>query len=243
MWLHSPYDLSDQESSSAHQPEQQRVANRVGVRTPLAVEIIDTTGGFMYGAKRPMGDGKSLWRINQFVMPFYTMPPGGDLRAARMWIPIDDENCIKWMIQWFPTRDIKESSKERVRTFDEELYAPATPEPYGFIRPKAQKINDYLINWQSHKTRRMGVNLQDRCVQENEGPTQILDRSLENLCSGDMSIIKARRMLLDAAKALRERGAIPPGARDPSVYRVRAASKVVPDTIPWGEAARKDVTW
>ena len=117
MWLHSPYDLSDRESSAEHQPEQQIVANQSGVRTPLDIEIVDTPGGFMYGAKRPAGDGKSLWRINQFVMPFYTMPPGGDMRGARMWVPIDDENSIKWMIQWFPTRDIKKSSSERVRIF------------------------------------------------------------------------------------------------------------------------------
>ena len=245
MWLHSPYDLFDRESSAAHQPEQHIVANQLGMRTPMDIEIVDTPGGFMYGAKRPAGDGKSLWRINQFVMPFYTMPPGGDMRGARMWVPIDDENSIKWMIQWFPTRDIKKSSSEKVRIFNEELYAPSTPEPYGFIRPKAQKVNDYLINWETHQTKRMGisgVNLQDRCVQENEGPTPILDRTRENLCSGDRTTVKARRMLIGAAKALRERGTIPPGARDSTVYRVRAGSKVVPDSVHWVEELREDIT-
>ena len=120
MWLHSPYNLADEEIAQEHQGAHQRIANKSGARTPLAIEIVGTPGGFMYGTKRPVGEGKSLWRINQFLMPFYTMPPGGDLRAARMWIPIDDENCIKWMIQWFPTRALKESSKESVRTRDEE---------------------------------------------------------------------------------------------------------------------------
>ena len=162
-----------------------------------------------------------------------------------MWVPIDDENCIKWMIQWFPSRALKESSKESVRYRDEEMYAPPTHEPYGFIRPKAQRKNDYLINWEVHRTRRMGiagVNLQDRCVTENEGPTPILDRTQENLCSGDMTTIKARRMLLAAAKALRERGAVPPGANDSSIYRVRAVSKIIPDSINWVEGIKDDIT-
>ena len=88
-----------------------------------------------------------------------------------MWVPIDDENSIKWMLQWFPTERIMESNKdkEKVMRYDEEVYGPATNEqPYGFIRPKANRANDYLINWEIHRTRRMGiagVNLQDRCVQ------------------------------------------------------------------------------
>ena len=62
-----------------------------------------------------------------------------------------------------------------------------------------------------------GVNLQDVCVTENEGPGPIMDRTKEHLCAGDISTIKARLKLLDAAKALRERGTAPPGAQDPGV--------------------------
>lgn len=245
MWLHSPYDLADDETAREHQGAHQQIANKSGTRTPLATEIVNTPAGFMYGTKRPAGEGKSLWRVNQFLLPFYTMPPGSDLRAARVWVPIDDENSIKWMIQWFPTRALKDSSKESVRYRDEEMYAPPTPEPYGFIRPKAQRSNNYLINWEIHRARRMGiagVNLQDRCVTENEGPSPILDRTQENLCSGDMTTIKARRILLSAAKAFREQGAVPPGAKDSSIYRVRAVSKIIPDSIHWADGIKEDVT-
>ena len=51
----------------------------------------------------------------------------------------------------------------------------------------ANKANDYLMNWELHKTRRFGiagVNLQDVCVTENEGPTPILDRTKEHLGAG-----------------------------------------------------------
>jgi phthalate 4,5-dioxygenase oxygenase subunit len=244
MWLHSPYDLAD-DIAQTHQPSQQLAANRSGMRTPLAIEIIDTAAGFMYGAKRSLGDGKGLWRVNQFIMPFYSMPPGSDLRGARAYIPIDDENSIKWQINWFPTREIMQTSKEADRkNFAEEDYLPATNEPFSFLRPKATKANDYLINWEVHRSKRMGingVNLQDRCVTENEGPTPILDRSKENLCSGDYSTIKARRMLLRAAHELRDKGIPPPGVCDPKVYRIRATSRVVPDSVPWVEGVKKEV--
>jgi hypothetical protein len=238
MWLHSPYDLGDEELTEQQQPAQHKVAQKSGARTPLEIEIAATSGGFTYGAKRPAGPGKSLWRINQFIMPFYTMPPGGDQKQARAYIPVDDESCVKWQIKWYPSKNIKESSKESLRgPFAEEAYdAPTNSIPFGHVRTKAKRANDYLMNWELHKTRRFGiagVNLQDVCVTENEGPAPILDRTKENLCSGDMTIIKARRMLLDAANALRQKGTLPPGARDPSVYRVRGCAMVVSDAVDW----------
>ena len=247
MWLHSPYDLSDEELAAQQQPDQQQAANKSGARTPLDIAIADTAGGFTYGARRPAGAGKNLWRVNQFIMPFYTMPPGGDQKQARAYIPVDDESCVKWQIKWYPSHDIKQSSTETLRPpFAEEAYDPPTNSaPFGHIRTKAKKSNDYLIDWGTHGSRRLGVagvNLQDVCVTENEGPAPILDRTQEHLCSGDSTIVKARLMLLAAAKALRERGAMPAGARDPSVYRVRGCSTIVSDNVDWVEGVKDEVT-
>ena len=247
MWLHSTYDLGDDELTGTQQPAQHQVAAKSGARTPMDVVIADTAGGFTYGAKRPVGEGKSLWRVNQFIMPFYTMPPGGDQKQARAYIPVDDESCVKWQIKWYPNKSIKAASKETLRPpFAEETYDPPTNSvPFGHIRTKAKKANDYLIDWEIHKTRRFGiagVNLQDVCVTENEGPTPILDRTKENLCSGDMSVIRARLMLLDAARAWRDDGTVPIGARDSSVYRVRGSAVVVSDNIDWLEGVRESVT-
>ncbi len=247
MWLHSPYDLADEELTATNQPDQHRVAQQSGARTPMDVVIADSAGGFTYGAKRPAGAGKSLWRVNQFIMPFYTMPPGGDQKQARAYIPVDDENCVKWQIKWYPSKSIKAASKETLRPpFAQEAYdAPTNAVPFGHIRTKAKKSNDYLMDWEIHKARRFGiagVNLQDVCVTENEGPTPILDRTKEHLCAGDLTVIKARMMLLDGAQALRENGATPIGANDPSVYRVRGSAVIVPDDVDWVEGARESVT-
>ena len=112
-----------------------------------------------------------------------------------MWVPIDDEQCVKWMFNWYPTREIMEKTQERLRAWQpEEDYMPELPVPYGHVWPKALRANDYLVNWDVQKSARIGiagVNLQDKCVQENQGPGPILDRRKENLCVGDKTIIRA----------------------------------------------------
>jgi phthalate 4,5-dioxygenase len=246
MWLHSPYDLADDEIATAHQGPQQVVANKSRKRTPDQTDIVDTSGGFMYGTRRKLNDGTSLWRVNQFIVPFYSMPPGGDLRGARIYMPIDDESCVKWQIAWYPTREIMEKTKETPRLIQpSEEYIEPTTQPFGFIIPKANKANDYLINWETHLRRRVGitgVNLQDMCVTEGQGPTPILDRTKENLCSGDQTTGKARRMLLRLAKALREHGTTPLGVREPEIYRVRGTSVIVPDNLNWVDSVKERVT-
>jgi hypothetical protein len=57
-----------------------------------------------------------------------------------------------------------------------------------------------------------------------------------------LSTIRARLMLLDAAKAWRERGTAPPGAKDPSIYRVRGTSVVVPDDVNWIDGVKEAIT-
>jgi hypothetical protein len=48
--------------------------------------------------------------------------------------------------------------------------------------------------------------------------------------------------LLDAARALREKGTLPPGAKDAGVYRVRGVSVVVPDDVNWIDGVKEAMT-
>jgi phthalate 4,5-dioxygenase len=249
MWLHSPIDLTDQ-SAADDQPTQQRMANATGRRTPSAIELHETPYGFLYGTKRELPDGRNLWRVNQWMLPFYSMPPGGDERGARMWVPVDDEHTVRWDIYWYPTREIMEQSTEETgrRTRDYDWLGgllSETSEPYGDIRKAANRANDYQLDWERHYSRRMGVPgvaLQDVCIVENEGPGKIMDRSKENLCGGDTSTIIARRRLLEAARALQEEGTVPLGARDGSIYRVRGASIPLPADVPMLEGIKEATT-
>ncbi len=81
------------------------------------------------------------------------------------------------------------------------------------------------------------VPLQDTAVTESMGP--IYDRSKEHLGTSDAMIIEVRRILINAAKALREQGVTPPGVDHPELYRVRSASVVLPKEVRWLEATEE----
>jgi hypothetical protein len=66
---------------------------------------------------------------------------------------------------------------------------------------------------------------------ETMGP--IYDRTQEHLGTTDAMVIHVRRRLLDAARALREQGTVPPNVDDPKLCRVRPASAVLPDGESW----------
>ena len=78
--------------------------------------------------------------------------------------------------------------------------------------------------------------MQDASLQESMGP--IVDRTKENLVSTDNGIIMARHRLLRAAKALMDKGMMPPGRR--SGASARALGRVVlPPDKPFKDAAKE----
>jgi phthalate 4,5-dioxygenase oxygenase subunit len=206
-------------------------------------EVLDTDYGVVIGARRTRADGQHYWRVSQFLMPFYTMPPtdlGERTVQSHIWVPMDDTHVVNWMVTWHPDRALT----------PEELavhlggkgahvveYAPPTPEPYGDIRTAACAANDYFMDWEVHRTRMFcgipGFGVQDQAIQESQGP--IVDRTRERLGTSDTAIIQVRRRLLAAARALRD-GGVPP-RHAPGAFLVRSASVVLPPGGSWIEAA------
>jgi phthalate 4,5-dioxygenase len=77
--------------------------------------------------------------------------------------------------------------------------------------------------------------MQDASLQESMGAIQ--DRTRENLVGTDNGIIMMRQRLMKAAKALAEKGEMPPG-REPEHQRVRSVALVLPADQPFKDAAR-----
>ena len=77
-----------------------------------------------------------------------------------------------------------------------------------------------------------GIHLQDQAITESMGP--IVDHEWEHLAPSDQMIMRTRRRLLMAARALRDQGIMPPGSDDASVYRgARNGYFVSCDTSDW----------
>jgi phenylpropionate dioxygenase-like ring-hydroxylating dioxygenase large terminal subunit len=244
-FLHAPIDHRDGEITV----DMDRLSFGVGAavqtgdRSPR-FEVVDTDYGVLIGARRNEPDGRWHWRISQYLLPFYTMPPVGVGEAvvqSHIWVPMDDTHVVNWMVTWHTERPLRpEEIQLHVEGKGAHVcdYAPETPEPYGDVRTAPNRDNDYFMDWEVHRTRMFcgipGFGVQDQAIQESQGA--IVDRSQERLGSSDTAIIQVRRRLLTAARALRERGAPVPGA-DPASFLVRSASVILPPGEDWVAAA------
>ena len=248
-FLHGPVqsrELGDAEAGRAHGtgigpdrdlPPDFRTAFGTGERTPH-VEFVETEYGVMMTARRQAAEeDKYLYRVNQFLMPFYTMPPA---RAfMHMWVPVDDENMVNWRPKWNAERPMTEEERGEIGFG----YLPATPEAYGDIRLKANRENDYFMDWEIHRTRKFGIptiGLEDVAVQESMGA--IVDRTKENLTQADAPMIAARKLLISSARALRDHGTRPPGTHNPAIYRVRGAQTTASTDLHWVEGIKEAIT-
>jgi hypothetical protein len=200
-------------------------------------EVVESPGGLYIGARRNAEAGKYYWRITQWVMPSFTMiaPRGTHTVHGHFWIPIDDENCWAWSFDYRPDRAITPAERQAMK--DGKGIHVKVDNSY---RPLANKDNDYLIDRVAQKQGTTfsgveGIGMQDASLQESMGPT--VDRTKENLVSTDNGIIMARHRLLRAAKALGEKGTVPPGI-DAAHQRVRSAAIVLPADQPFTEGAK-----
>jgi phthalate 4,5-dioxygenase oxygenase subunit len=245
-FLHAPLDHTDATITGDMDRASFGVgaAVQTGDRAPR-FEVVDTDYGVLIGARRTQPDGQWYWRVTQFLMPFYTMPPT-DLEdkvvQSHIWVPMDDTHVVNWMVTWHTERPLTRdeiavhAAGKGAHVCD---YAPATSEPYGDVRTAANRDNDYFMDWEAHRARMFcgipGFGVQDQAIQESQGP--IVDRTKERLGTSDSAIIQVRKRLIGAARALRDQDARPPGL-DPAAFLVRSASAVLEPGANWMEGAK-----
>jgi phthalate 4,5-dioxygenase len=204
-------------------------------------DVRDMPYGVMYGAARPAEADSEYWRIASFLFPFYAMVPTGVLgleKRVRAWVPMDDGHTLAMTISLGQPPQPRTAGRQTVGP-PETL--PNTTDWYGRFRCVADANNDYLIDRKSQKTNSYtgigAIFLQDQAVTESMG--DVYDRTQEHLGSSDAMVIRTRKRLIDAAKALRDRGEVPPGVDDPAVYRQRSGGVVLPVGADWVDATRE----
>ena len=239
-YLHSRLGSAQQTAASAESADAMRYLAQD--RRPQ-MRAIDIDCGVLIGAKRDVEPSRDYWRINVFLMPVFTMAPSsGEDPISRWsaWVPMDDENTLRYTTMWHPTRPLTPQESGAVQDgsgmhLKKDDLLPPVPAPGGAFRPRANKSNDYLIDREAQRTVSFsgikGFGTEDQAVTESMGT--IFDRSGEHLGSSDMGVIFARRRLLNAAKALRERGELPPGIANPEGYRLRSTATMLPKDQDW----------
>jgi hypothetical protein len=167
------------------------------------------------------------------------MPPGGGSGASRKiahaFVPIDDENTIRWVFTWDFERPLSAREIAEMRA-GASVHVEFVP---GTHYPARNLSNDYLIDRGLQKTLTFtgieGIGEQDFSVQEGMGT--IVDRTREHLGSSDIGIVAMRRRLLKAAADLQE-GVAPYAALRGNVYQIRSAELVLPADAQWDQDER-----
>jgi hypothetical protein len=129
----------------------------------------------------------------------------------------------------------------RNRGFGNTEMLPDTTDWYGRSRPKADASTDYPLDREKVQrgdsyTGLPSVVLEDQAITESMG--SIYDRSREHLGTSDIMVIRTRLRLIRAARALQDKGEIPPGVDNPAFYRQRSGGVILPRSVDWFEATR-----
>ena len=200
-------------------------------------DVVDFEGGLLIGARRNAENGSYYWRITPWIMPWYTIipPRAGHPLGAHAWVPIDDESCWAWSINYHPRRALTEAELTAMKN-GAGIHVKYVP---GTFIPLANNTNDYLIDRAAqrsgvHYSGIEGIGMQDASLQESMGPLQ--DRTRENLCPTDLGIVHTRRMLLKAAEDNRLGHRLP--ALHPAEQHVRSCAIILPREQHFSEHAR-----
>jgi len=203
----------------------------------------DTGWGTMYAAYRPADPGNLYYRVAHYLFPFWTMIPNTSFAgniSMRGWVPIDDTHTMFLQFFWQDPAASQPLRGPQVPglsiNFD---YLPNTSDWHGRWRLRQNEQNDYGLDRDRQRDLTFsgieGVHLQDQAVTESMG--EIIDHGIEHLTIGDLMITRTRQRMLQAMRALEEKGASPPGATQADIFLgARGGDFVAPDSRTWLEA-------
>jgi len=253
------------EIDSAHAPIlHARIDNKGQVNEWLAkrdlrpsFECIRQDFGMSIAARRRLDEATLYWRVNQFLLPFYTLVPPQSMfpdLSGHAWVPVDDNHTLCIMFSYLPseplpprTRKLFNEGHDGRETGHASRHAfvkknPAVP--FSDYWTKFNPENGFDFDYQSQVTKWFsglpGLWVQDAACQTGIGP--IYDRTREHLGSSDAGIAMTRRVLLESALAYRDRGVKPASAVDPNTFMIRAVSLKLPASVSWIDAGRQFMT-
>jgi hypothetical protein len=208
-------------------------------------------------ARRQLADGNLYWRVNQFLLPFYTLvPPQSKFPelSGHAWVPMDDETTLCLMFSYHPAHALYPRSRELFEQghngretghASRHSYVRKAPAaPYADYWTKFSPETNFGFDYESQQTTWFsglpGLWVQDAACQT--GLTPIFDRTKEILGVSDTGIVMTRHLLLEAARGYAERQIVPSGVTAPDTFLVRAVSLRLPDGTSWTEAGRTHMT-
>jgi phenylpropionate dioxygenase-like ring-hydroxylating dioxygenase large terminal subunit len=203
--------------------------------------------GVAVASRRKAVAGQHYWRVNQFLLPFWTLVPPHEKfpeLSGHAWVPIDDNTTLCLMFSYTPAREFWPRTRElmveghrgrETGHASRHAFAPKPPStPYADFwtkfTPESGYQFDYALQQSTYFSGLPGLWVQDAACQSGVAP--IYDRSQENLGANDQGIVQTRRLLLDSVAAMAE-GTLPVSATVPETFMVRAVSLHLPESASW----------
>jgi phthalate 4,5-dioxygenase oxygenase subunit len=193
-----------------------------------------TSYGFHYAAiRRPIKDASThdYVRRTVYVAPFTSLiPPNNMYNVATLLAPADDTNTVFYFIAWSDTGGIEQ---EAWRKFNVAQPGIDLDRNFNNLRTRA---NNYLQDRNAMKlgdfTGIKGIPNQDIAMWVTMGP--IADRTRERLGASDLAVVEFRRLMVDAAREMRDRG-IALGTTEPVIPHasIRSFEGVVAKSADW----------
>jgi phthalate 4,5-dioxygenase len=237
-FLHMPAPSVDAYVNPATAADEKRLRWLRNDPMPQFTFIEHDVGFVLGGARRADGD-ESYWRVTQFMLPSHSVAPSAmpkEFYQGYTWVPVSDESCWIYTYAWHPDRPL--AAEERAK-FEKGGYGQFAELGPGYV-PLRNRDNDYLIDREEQKHRSFtgvkGIAEQDAMAQDSQG--LIADRTREHLTATDVGVVRFRRLMLEAANALRE-GREPDAPLRPQSYRVRAGGALTSSRLSFEQVMQE----
>ena len=216
-------------------------------------ECVPHEAGISIGSRRKLDAEHQYIRVNQFLMPFYTLvPPFSQFPelSGHAWVPIDDEHTLCIMFSYHPSQPFYEKTRalfksghrgrETGHASESSFETRPVTDPFPRYWSKYNRGNAYQFNHALQDTYNSGLPglwVQDAAAQSGVAP--IYDRSKEHLGTSDTGIARTRRLLLDSVGRFVKDGQRPASADKPQSLMWRAVSLTLPTGANWSELGRE----
>ena len=212
-------------------------------------ECVAHEAGISIGSRRKLDAEHQYIRVNQFLMPFYTLvPPFSQFPelSGHAWVPIDDEHTLCIMFSYHPNQPFYEKTRalfksghrgrETGHASEGSFETRPVTDPFPKYWSKYNRGNAYQFSHDLQGTYNSGLPglwVQDAAAQSGVAP--IYDRSKEHLGTSDTGIARTRRLLLDTVGRFVKDGQRPASADKPQSLMWRAVSLTLPTGGNWSE--------
>lgn len=190
--------------------------------------------GFVVGGMRD-ADGEKYWRITQYMVPSHGTGPSalpGETYFGFTMVPMTDEATWVFTYAWNPEREIGADERAKMKK-GHGIIAELGPD----YMPLKNRSNDFMIDREDQKHRSYtgvkGLAEQDAMVQQSQG--YIADRTRENLTATDAAVVKFRRTVIGAARALAEKGQEPEAPWLHDSFTTRPGSWFSAEGVPFDD--------